>query len=314
MALSLLGVFEIGTSLIGIGAAQTRRNDYWASFNTGILAVIVASPCTAPYMGAAIPFALGQTPIMALLVFTFLGLGLALPYLVLVTFPVLLKYLPKPGEWMESFKQFMGFLLVITDVWLLWVLGSLIGNDGLGRMLLALVFIGMGGWILGRWAAPVRKQHIRTLARVLAAVMIAGSMSFAYRYNAADSEAGHAKKSSSSPDNVWQPYSRDRIDELVKAGKPVFIDFTADWCLTCKVNETVAFQDKVMQRFKELDVTLFKADFTHHNPQIALALAQYDRAGVPLYILHTACGPQAKPIILPQLLTPQIILDALEKI
>lgn len=308
LALGLMGVFEIGTTLTSIGSKQSQAGGYFGSFITGAIAVIVATPCTAPFMGYALGFGLTQPPIISILVFTFLGLGLAIPYLVLSFSPGLIRLLPKPGPWMETMKQLMGFPLFATVIWLLWVLGGIAGVDVLCKTLMALLLMGLGAWILGRWATPVRNLLTRRLAVLFALILFSGGL-----YYACQDITAATTRTVIPEETIWEPYSFEKLAALRKQGLPVFINFTADWCLTCKVNEKVAFTLAVLEKFAEKKVTMMKADFTRHDESISNALVKYGRSGVPLYVLYGR-NPNQKPQILPQILTAQAVLDALESI
>jgi thiol:disulfide interchange protein DsbD len=297
-ALSLLGVFEMGLGLTSVGAQQTAKSGLAGSFFNGALATLIATPCTGPFMGAALGATLSLPPLLSLLVFTALGLGMASPYLLLAACPGLLRFVPKPGAWMDVFKQVCGFALMAVVVALLWVLGGAADKDAMGRVLLALVLLAISVWLLGRWSTPGQAAATRLRSRLGSGVVAALGLVLAFMPR------------TQSPQ--WQAFAPARVAELRAAGTPVFIDFTADWCMTCKVNESLAFSDEVMTAFADRGVVLMKADWTAEDPVITEALASFGRTGVPLYVLYPGDG--GDPLILPQLLTPGVVLSALAEL
>jgi thiol:disulfide interchange protein len=249
LALNLLGVYEI---TLPFQLQIKKKSGLISTFFNGVLATITATPCTAPFMGTALGFGLSQPPIISLLIFAFLGLGMAFPFLLLTLFPSLLGFLPKPGPWMVHFKRFLGVLLLGTVFWLVWVLGTQMGL-------------------------------IKDSPAALSSSKIA-----------------------------WQSYSSELVQNLRLQGKIVFIDFTAKWCLSCQVNERVAlYNAKVIEKIKELDVAMVKADWTNQDPAITQALASYGKNSIPLYVLYGKHSD--RPLILPEIITPTIVLDALDK-
>jgi len=316
LALNLFGVFELGTSLVGLDAKVAGRHNHglFTSFLNGALATLAATPCTAPFMGSSLGFAAQQPAYIALLIFTFLALGMAAPYLLLTIFPAALKFVPKPGAWMEAFKQFMGFLLMATVIFLLYVLGALTGEEYVPAFLGALLLASVAAWIYGRWASPLHSLRVRLIAFVLVAAFIG----FAINWGIVTVQAASYDKevSSTKPEasGDWQPWSTEAVQQALAAGHPVFVDFTAAWCLSCKVNERVALDvDSVRNAFAAKNVILFKADWTHADPKISEALRQYNRDGVPLYLLYSPKNP-TQPQVLPEVLTPGIVLDALNRL
>ena len=308
--LSLLGVFEIGTSMTTVGAGAQKLQGLTSSFVSGILATIVATPCTAPFMGSALGFALSQPVWAALVVFFFLGFGMAFPFLIISSIPALLKYVPKPGRWMQSLEQFMGFLLVATVVWLLWVLGIQTGTNALTIVLLNLLIVSLAAWIYGRWGNLAMPKRTRSIAVVLAALLLFSSTSWVIAN--IDEFAVNVTQADKSGEGIqWQEFSEEKLQALLAENKAVFIDFTAAWCLSCQVNEQTAFSsDKVQQEFKNLNIVPLKADWTKRDAKIAAALAKYGRNSVPLYVLYDGKNPQ--PQILPEIITPGIVLNALQ--
>ncbi|HCQ02278.1 MAG TPA: thiol:disulfide interchange protein, partial [Candidatus Latescibacteria bacterium] len=304
--LSLFGVFEIGTSMAGIGGKVDNKSGLGGSFLTGIMATLVATPCTAPFMGPALGFALTQSDGQSLLIFAFLGLGMAAPYMILASVPSLLKFVPKPGAWMESFKQFMGFMMMATVVWLVWVLSLQTDPNLVAIVLCLFVLLGLGGWIFGRWGGIAASNRSRLIARACAVIIMAGSLTVTLSIMPASSSQV-ARVSSDSSGLKWEPFSQQRVDELRTAGQPVFIDFTAAWCLSCQVNKRIALHNsQVVEKFESLGVTVIKADWTSRDPAITQALARFGRNSVPLYVLYTG-DPDAQPEILPEILTPGIV-------
>jgi thiol:disulfide interchange protein len=303
LALNLFGVFEVGTSLIATGNLAARRTGLAASFGSGALAAIVATPCTAPFMGSALGFGLSQPPAVSLLVFTSLALGMAAPYLLLSFHPGWLRFVPRAGAWMESFKQLMGFFLMATVAALVWLFGRQVGVDGMAALLAALVAVSLGAWVYGRAAASECPR--RRLAGIAAAVALVAA-GLVTGLSRADASAPAAEAGD------WEPWSAERVAELRAEGRPVLVDFTADWCLTCQVNERVALRDSEVQgRLREKGVVVLRADWTRHDPRITEALATHGRDGVPLYVLYG--GPaDAAPVVLPEVITPGIVLDALD--
>ncbi len=299
--LSLAGVFEMGTSAIGL-AGKVKSEGYTGSFFSGVLATAVATPCTGPFMGQALGFALTLSAFQSLTVFTLLALGMATPYLVLSANPKLIDLLPRPGAWMETFKQAMAFPMFATCIWLVWVLGSHVGNDGLLWVLGGLLVLAIGAWIYGRWSTPARGALARRTATALAAFFcLAGIWIMLPKSAAADDGVKL----------VWQEYSPELVAKLGSEGRPVFVDFTADWCLTCKANEARVFtSEAVLRRIAELDVQLVKADWTKRDPVITKALESFGRSGVPLYLLYDG-KEGAAPRVLPQLLNPDLVLEEL---
>jgi thiol:disulfide interchange protein len=300
-AMSLAGQFDLGLSLTSVGGGLAQKQGFAGSFFTGILATIVATPCTAPLMGAAIGFALAQPAGITFAVFTALGLGLATPYLLLSFQPAWTRILPRPGAWMEILKQLTAVPLFATVIWLAWVYGRLYatgpngaqGIDHVGLLLICFLFLAVAGWVLGKWPA-------RWVSTIGAIVIVAFGLAVPL-YQPKDTSL------------VWQPYSQQALDQARAAGHPVFIDFTAAWCLSCQVNERVVLKSKEVQgQFSSHNVTLLRADWTQYDPEITKQLAAVNRSGVPTYVLYPA-SPTAMPDVLPELLTKPIVVDALTK-
>lgn len=294
--LNLSGVFEIGLSATGVGSNLSTKSGYSGSFFSGVLATVVSTPCAAPFLAPALGAALALAPTQSILVFTMIGLGLASPYLLLSVFPSLVRFLPKPGAWMESFKQAMAFPMYAAAALLVWVLAGQVSEDGLLFTLLALVMAAVAAWLYGRWAQNASKANWRWFGRLSATAMIVAACTL-----------GFPRK----PSEFWQTWTPEKVATLREQGKPVYIDFTARWCTTCRTNKATVFQatDRVKQAFKEQGVVALKADWTNKDPQIAAALETFGRAAVPLNILYL---PDAdEPIILPEILTPDIVLNAL---
>jgi len=309
--LSLLGVFEIGTSLTTVGGASSKYHGLTSSFISGIIATIVATPCTAPFMGTALGYALVQPGWVAITVFTFLGLGMAAPFFIVSSIPALIRFIPKPGRWMQSLEQFMGFLLLATVLWLLWVLGIQVGTNALLLILAGLLITAIGAWIYGRWGNLVMPKRTRIIAWILALIFVIGANGYVLA-NLDKFAVTRQNTSGNSEGIAWQPFSEEKVAQLRAEHKAVFIDFTAAWCLSCQVNDQVAFSSEEVQRkFKELQIVPLRADWTSRDEAIGKALAKYGRNSVPLYVFYAA-GPNSKAKILPQIITPGIVLEAIE--
>lgn len=314
MALSLSGVFEIGTSLMGAGDGLASKGGYKGSFFTGVLATTVATPCTAPFMGPAIGFALSQSWAVAMLVFVSLGLGMALPILILSFIPALFRYLPKPGPWMTTFKQFMAFPLYASALFFLWVLGNQVGVMGMSLVLLVCIVFAFAAWLYQRrfTMGPILRMvnYAVGIGSFALAIYLAQSP-FMQTVTAADvaqfDEEGN-------PTQNYEVFSTARLNELQAQGKPVFVNMTAAWCITCLANEqTTLGTDRVQQAMTDSEITYMKGDWTNEDPEITAVLERFNRPSVPLYVLYP--GDSAKePVILPQILTPGIVADAFEAI
>lgn len=311
LGLSLMGVFEIGNSLINVAGKAGNSEGLRGSFFSGILATILATPCTAPFMGTALGVAITLPASTALMIFAMLGVGMAVPYMLLSSFPVLMKYLPKPGAWMETFKQAMAFPLFATAIWLIWVFGQQAGVDGLVNLLIGLLLLSLGIWIIHRWNRYKISTSGRVISRSIATLLIVGGFFFSASTEPAtfDSETG----SVDGYGIAWESFSNQLVDDYRGEGRNVFVDFTAAWCITCKANERIIFSsNRVKDRFEELDFVMVKADWTNRNPEITRALASFGRNGVPLYVIYSEDLDES--LLLPELLTPGIVLGALENI
>ena len=305
--LNMAGVFEIGTSVIGVGANLQAKQGLGGSFFSGLLATIVATPCSAPFLGSALGFAVTLPAASAMLMFTLIGIGLASPFLLLSFAPSLIASLPRPGAWMESFKQGMSFLLFGTVAFLAWVLTGLVEGQPMLFVLFGLVVIALGCWIYGRWALPHKAARTRTVAMVLTLAAVAGGL----RLGWPTAERLGASSPATTTDGllVWETWSPEKVEELRKAKTPVYIDFTAKWCLTCQVNKRI-YKDPALQAlFVQKKVTLLKADWTHEDEGIKLALDALGKAAVPVNVLYIP-GKDA-PFIFPELLSVENVSAAL---
>jgi thiol:disulfide interchange protein DsbD len=329
LALSLAGQFEIGLSLTSVGGslvdgagaanAGAGKQSYAGSFFTGVLATVVATPCTAPLMGAAIGFALVQRAGVSFAVFTALALGLAAPYLLLSWQPAWVRLLPRPGAWMELLKQFTSVPLFATAIWLAWVYGQLHavketasgGVDQMALLLACFLLLAIAGWALGRWPG---RWGSRIAALVLIVSGLAIPLSQARHAGRVDGAAQMSAAAAAGGTELgWQPYSEQALDSARAAGRPVFIDFTADWCLSCKFNEqAVLGSAEVVSALHAHHVTLLKADWTDGDAEIARKLASLGRAGVPTYVLYPAAAGSSADV-LPELLTKGLVLSAVER-
>lgn len=298
MGLAMSGYIQLGGSLMGVGQHLTEKSGLQGSFFTGVLAAVVASPCTAPFMGAALGFALTQPAYICLAVFAALGLGMAAPLLLLCFLPQLAERLPKPGMWMETLKEFLAFPLFISAIWLLWVLTNQAGSGMMLAACLGAVSIAFAFWIYRRPAVGLASKVYKAIG--LVALLLAIYIPY---------QAMKTQESS----KRWTPYTPAVLTDLRAQGKPVFIDVTADWCITCKVNErTTLTHPEVEAVFDELKVTTLIADWTNSDDDIKQLLQEYGRIGVPLYIWFPA-GQNSKGVVLPQLLTPSNVINALKE-
>jgi thiol:disulfide interchange protein len=309
LGLSLAGQFEIGLSLTSAGGSLAAQRGYAGSFFTGVLAVVVATPCTAPFMGAAIGYALAQPAGITFAIFTALALGLAAPYVALTMQPAWTRLLPRPGAWMEILRQAISVPIFATVIWLAWVLAQAYGATALALLLASFLLLAIAGWFLGRW--PARRWS--TAVAVLLVIAVVGLGVYDQEFAGAPAPASASTALGSTAPSAWQPWTPAAVSQLQSDGRPVFVDFTASWCLSCQVNERVALdQPQVMQAFGEHNVALLRADWTREDPAITQALTALGRSGVPVYALY-APG-QTAPTLLPQVLTPGIVTEALAKL
>jgi thiol:disulfide interchange protein DsbD len=296
LGLSLAGQFELGLSLTGAGDELTRKQGFTGSFFTGVLATVVATPCTAPLMGAAVAYALAQPVWLTFVVFTALALGLALPYLALTMQPQWTQHLPRPGAWMEVLKQLTAVPLFATAIWLTWVYAHLYAAAGTDRMVSLLacyLVLAIAGWALGRWPA-------RWGSGIAAVLLILFAVALPLRKVTVETL-------------TWQPYTQANFDAARSTGKPVFIDFTAAWCLSCQVNEKAVLQSaEVESELVSRHFVLLKADWTQYDPIITRELAAVGRSGVPTYVIYPP-GAVSNPDVLPELLTKSVVLTAIKK-
>jgi thiol:disulfide interchange protein DsbD len=307
LALNLSGVFEIGRILPSALSTWNARNTYLNDALSGVLAVAIASPCSAPFMGAAIGYALAESPSSTLAVFTALGLGMALPYALLAFFPAWRKLLPMPGPWMVRLKQVLAFPLYATVIWLAWVLGAQLDNDAVARLAAVLLLVALALWALQTMrSGGARAWGWAALAGLVAAVVVGAPVV------SATGGGEPAVKAATAEKGAWQDYGPERLRQLTDAGRSVFVDFTAAWCVTCQVNKRLVLNTDAVQRaFVEHDVALLRADWTRRDPMIGRALAALGRSGVPVYVLYR---PGREPLIFPEVLRQSTITEALAKV
>ena len=308
LGLILVGVFEIGFGLASAGGRLDNRQGLGGAFWSGVLATVVATPCTAPFMGAALGYALAQPALNSLIVFSVLGIGMATPYVLLSLFPQWIRRLPKPGQWMETLKQALAFPLFATAVWLVWVFGLQTGINGAAFLLLAMTVLALGGWVLGRWGLPTNSPKHRGIALTVVAVALILAV-VATGVGVQQHAEAHAIQAA---DSDWRVFDPAEVTRLVSTGRPVFIDFTAAWCLSCQANKVIALNtSSVQEAFRDKGVVRFRADWTQRDPVITAALESFGRSGVPLYVLYP---PNGEPTLLPAILSSGIVTDALDRL
>jgi thiol:disulfide interchange protein len=317
VALNLFGVFEVtlgGRALDAAGGLASKHGAAGAFFN-GVLATALATPCTAPFLSIALGFAFAQSVSVILLVFLFVGLGLASPYVLLSWNPAWLKFLPKPGAWMGKFKIAMGFPMLATTVWLFNVAASSYGKNVLWLGVF-LVIVAFAAWIFGEFVQRDRSR--KTAAAIVTLILLIGGYAFALEkeldWREAMPETNATGSLKESPNGIdWQRWSSKAVAQARAAGKPVLVDFTADWCLTCQVNKKIAIEvSSVRAKLKEIGAIAFTGDYTHFPDAITAELNRYNRAGVPLVLIYPKT-PDAPPVVLPQILTPGTVLNALDR-
>lgn len=311
--LSLFGVFELGTSVMSAAGRVSVEKDtgLWGSFMSGVLATAVATPCTGPFLGSAVGFAVTLSPLPAMMIFTFLGLGMAFPYLLLSTFPELLRFVPKPGPWMVTFKEVMGFFIMATVLWLVWVFGAQTSNIGVFLLLAAFFFLALGSWIYGKWGSPVKKKTTRMISYALATACVVIA-SYAIINSATFSVSPYNEKGEVA-EGGWEAFSPERVAELQKQGIPVLVDFTAKWCLICQANHVVLDMQDVAKEIADAGAVKMVADWTRNDPVITEELRKFGRNSVPLYVIYHPDSSKS-PVVLPQVLTPDAVRNGLETV
>lgn len=315
-SLSLFEVFTVGLFSVSTDPHKQTRYVYIGSLFSGILATIVATPCIGPFLGPSLGIALAMPPLQGLIILTFIGLGMSTPYLFFAIFPSAIKLLPKPGAWMLVFKQVMGFFMMAACIWLIWVLGAQTDNNSVFFLLLALLFMGIAMWIYGSWNSLFKSRLSRAAGMVFAVSFFTAGIFLVLEAASSKAEI-HDQVVYNEIEQVhtpmWGPFSPDRVEDLLAQGRPVFIDFTAKWCLICQGNKVSLHSTKITEEFSKRGVTTLSADWTAQDPVITKELEKFGRSGVPLYLLYSG-DPSEDPHILPQLLTKDIIIEYLDKI
>jgi DsbC/DsbD-like thiol-disulfide interchange protein/cytochrome c biogenesis protein CcdA len=293
--LSMFGLFEVGTSATGVGGKLQSKEGLGGSFFSGVLATIAATPCSAPILGPAIGAAITLPTVQFFTAFTAMALGLALPYLLLSLFPKFIDMLPRPGAWMESFKQGMSFLLMGAAGYFFWVYIDHIEPDVLILVIFGMVFIAIAGWIFGRWATPYRATRVRNIGRL--ATVVFAVLGF---YLATGPYKGLQ----------WERWSQGKVNDYLEKNTPVYVDFTAKWCATCQVNKKVAYTPEIVELFKERGIVALRADKTKPDPEIDAKVAEFGKAAIPVNVLYV---PGKDPIVTPELLTPGYMRDLITR-
>ena len=298
--LSMYGVFEIGSSATGVGGKLANKDGLSGSFFSGVLATVVATPCSAPFLGTGLSATVALPTPLFVTSFTFMALGLSLPYLLLSFFPSLVEKLPRPGPWMESFKQGMSFLLFGTVGFLTWLYLAQVGKQLDGQkslfVLVGLSVVSAGFWIYGRWVLPYRSVKARVLGRSFAAVFLI---------------AGFVMMKPSPAAKFWEEWSKEKQEALLKEGKSVYVDFTAAWCLTCQTNKAAAYTDETIQLFKAHGIVPLKADKTSDNPAIDAELKRLGEVAIPVNVLYARGNPE--PNLTQTILTAGYLQDFIRK-
>ncbi|MEI6278405.1 MAG: thioredoxin family protein [Verrucomicrobiae bacterium] len=307
-ALNLFGVFEILLPGRASNAMASASGGLGGSFFQGVFATLLATPCTAPFLGTALGFAFSQSAAVILAMFAAVAFGMASPYLLLTARPGWMRFLPRPGVWMEKLKQFMGFPLLATLVWIIGIIGAQRGTGGVFWFLCFLLCLALACWIYGSFCGPIASPRGGSAAILLVLIVAVGGgwyfLGEKFSRSGAVETGGIA----------WVPFSAKALSDLRAEGKPVFVDFTADWCITCKFNERTAIDTPAVRALlAEKKVVPMKADWTNANPEITAALRNFGRVGVPFYVIWTA-GSEARPVTLPEILTEAIMVEALKKL
>jgi thiol:disulfide interchange protein/DsbC/DsbD-like thiol-disulfide interchange protein len=301
-AMNMSGVFEFGLRATGVGANLQMKSGFAGSFFTGVLATVVATPCSAPFLAPALGAALALSTLASFVIFTAIALGLAMPYLLLSVFPGAVKLLPRPGAWMETFKQFMAFPLYATAVYLVWVLAGQVSDEGLQNVLFGLVLLALGVWCYGRWSAPGGSAARARFGLTALGVIAAAGLWLGWPHPA-------GAKTGDAPAVVWEPWSPEALAKLRAEGRIVYVDFTARWCATCQANKKLVFHsDAVLKEFAARNIATLRGDWTNQDPRITAELARYHRSAVPFNVVWLP--DRTEPVILPELLTPGIVFDA----
>ncbi|GMV40860.1 MAG: thiol:disulfide interchange protein DsbD [Myxococcales bacterium] len=314
-SLSLFGVFEVNLPGMQAAAGVASQHGLLGSFFNGVFATLLATPCTAPFLGTALGFAFGQPSPVIFAVLMVVGLGLALPFVILARFPAWLRKIPRPGPWMDHFKHLMGFLLVGTVIWLLDVLSYQVSTRALVGAILFLGIVAVAVWMYGRFGGLTATRGRQVVMAALAGAVIAAGAFGTLQLDSPPAQAAMCEDSGDTPPvaGEWTHFTDERVTSLSGAGHTVFIDFTAAWCWTCKVNEnTVIESDAVLSVMRELGIIMVRADWTNKDEAISAWLRRFDRAGVPLYVILPGSDPDS-PIVLPEILTPDLLIEGLRR-
>lgn len=307
-ALNMSGVFEFGLRATSVGGSLQTKSGFAGSFFTGVLATVVATPCSAPFLAPALGAALALSTIESFAIFTAIAIGLALPYLLLSIFPGAVRILPRPGAWMETFKQFMAFPLYATVGYLVWVLAGQVSDEGLQNVLFGLVLVALGVWFYGRWHVPGGSAGRAKFGTAALIVVAAIGLWLGWPKAQAMSVAGTVTTNGI----TWEPWSPEAVTRLRAEGRTVYVDFTARWCATCQANKKLVFHsDDVLKEFAAKKIATLRADWTNKDPRITAELARYNRSAVPFNLIWFP--GKDEPVILPEILVPSTVLAALQQ-
>ena len=305
-ALNLFGVFEIFIDSSALNRLEASAVGMRRSFFEGLLAVVVATPCSAPFLGTAIGLAFASSIPVIVGIFLAIGIGLASPYLLVTLVPAWARWIPRSGGWMLHLRALLGFALLGTVVWMLWLSGRFAGTDGMVALLVFLLVVGFAAWVFGALQRTASTRLLAAGTTLVALIAIAGTLTLPATRTTSD------ERGAESGAIAWRSYDPGEVSSAVRGGSVVFVDFTADWCITCKLNERVVLRDeRVLAELERLQVVPFKADWTRRDPEIRAELARHGRAGVPMYLVFSPEAPD-DPEVLPELLTVDGLIRALQ--